>query len=241
MGTGSSARPASSARSACHELSSQRIDACFGQIIPPLTHATPGQPNVACSASSHYASPVDKERIANAVREILLAVGENPDREGLRDTPQRVARMYEELFSGLNSNPAERLSARFTESYDELVVLRDIPFNSVCEHHLMPFEGTAGVAYLPDGKVVGISKLARVVDDFALRPQVQERLTSQIADVIDEVLQPKGVAVVLRATHTCMTCRGVKKAGSVMVTSAVRGRCRSDARTRSEVMSLLHD
>ncbi len=184
---------------------------------------------------------MDKERIANAVREILLAVGENPDREGLRDTPQRVARMYEELFSGLNSNPAERLSARFTESYDELVVLRDIPFNSVCEHHLMPFEGTAGVAYLPDGKVVGISKLARVVDDFALRPQVQERLTSQIADVIDEVLQPKGVAVVLRATHTCMTCRGVKKAGSVMVTSAVRGRCRSDARTRSEVMSLLHD
>lgn len=201
----------------------------------------PGAAGVARSTACSYASPVDKERIANAVREILLAVGEDPDREGLRDTPKRVARMYEELFSGLESDPAKRLSARFAETYDELVVLRDIPFNSVCEHHLMPFEGIAGVAYLPDGKVVGISKLARVVDDFAHRPQVQERLTSQIADVIDEVLQPKGVAVVLRATHTCMTCRGVKKAGSVMVTSAVRGRCRSDARTRSEVMSLLHD
>lgn len=201
----------------------------------------PSVAGVARSTACFYASYVDKERIANAVREILLAVGENPDREGLRDTPQRVARMYEELFSGLESKPAERLSARFAETYDELVVLRDIPFNSVCEHHLMPFEGIAGIAYLPDGKVVGISKLARVVDDFAHRPQVQERLTSQIADVIDEVLQPKGVAVVLRATHTCMTCRGVKKAGSVMVTSAVRGRCRSDARTRSEVMSLLHD
>ena len=201
----------------------------------------PSPEGVATSTACSYASPVDKERIANAVREILLAVGENPDREGLRDTPQRVARMYEELFSGLHSTPADRLTARFTETYDELVVLRDIPFNSTCEHHLMPFEGTAGVAYLPDGKVVGISKLARVIDDFAHRPQVQERLTSQIADVIDDVLHPKGVAVVLRATHTCMTCRGVKKAGSVMVTSAVRGRCRSDARTRSEVMSLLHD
>ena len=201
----------------------------------------PNAATVAESTTCSYAWRVDKERIANAVREILLAVGENPDREGLRDTPQRVARMYEELFSGLDSHPAERLSARFTETYDELVVLRDIPFNSVCEHHLMPFEGTAGIAYLPNGKVVGISKLARVVDDFAHRPQVQERLTSQIADVIDDVLHPKGVAVVLRATHTCMTCRGVKKAGSVMVTSAVRGRCRSDARTRSEVMSLLHD
>lgn len=207
----------------------------------PRLPMAPSPAGVARSTACSYASGVDKERIANAVREILLAVGENPDREGLRDTPKRVARMYEELFSGLQSNPAKRLLARFSETYDELVVLRDIPFNSVCEHHLMPFEGIAGVAYLPDGKVVGISKLARVVDDFAHRPQVQERLTSQIADVIDEVLQPKGVAVVLRATHTCMTCRGVKKAGSVMVTSAVRGRCRSDARTRSEVMSLLHD
>lgn len=183
---------------------------------------------------------MDKERIANAVREILLAVGENPDREGLRDTPRRVAQMYEELFSGLQSNPAKRLSARFAETYDELVVLRDIPFNSVCEHHLMPFEGIAGVAYLPDGKVVGISKLARVVDDFAHRPQVQERLTSQIADLLMGRLEAKGVAVVLSATHACMTCRGIKKAGSIMVTSAIRGMCKSDARTRSEVMTLLH-
>ncbi len=182
---------------------------------------------------------MDLERIATAVREILLAVGENPDREGLRKTPQRVARMYAELFSGLNSRPDEHLVTAFKEQYDEMVVLRDIPFNSMCEHHLMPFEGTAGIAYLPDGQVVGISKLARVVDAFALRPQVQERLTSQIADLLMERLEAKGVAVVLRATHSCMTCRGIKKAGSVMITSAVRGLCKSDARTRGEVMSLL--
>lgn len=183
---------------------------------------------------------MDLDRIAKAVREILLAVGENPDREGLRDTPGRVAKMYAELFSGLDTQPKDLLGTRFTETYDELVVLKSIPFNSMCEHHLMPFEGTAGVAYLPDGQVVGISKLARVVDAFALRPQVQERLTEQIADVLMEAVAPKGVAVVLTATHTCMTCRGIKKAGSVMVTSAVRGRCRSDPRTRGEVMSLLH-
>ena len=183
---------------------------------------------------------MDLKRIENAVREILAAVGEDPYREGLRETPARVARMYQELFSGLGKDPAEHLIAKFTESYDELVVLRDIPFNSMCEHHLMPFEGQAHVAYLPDGQVVGISKLARVVDGFAHRPQVQERLTSQIADLLMEKLKAKGVAVVLTATHTCMTCRGIKKAGSVMVTSAVRGRCKADARTRAEVMSLLH-
>ncbi len=183
---------------------------------------------------------IDTERIENAVREILAAVGEDPEREGLRRTPARVARMYEELFAGLQKDPAEHLSATFAESYDELVVLRDIAFNSMCEHHLMPFEGKAHVAYLPDGGVVGISKLARVVDDFAHRPQVQERLTSQIADLLMEKLGAMGVAVVLEATHTCMTCRGVKKAGSVLVTSAVRGRCKSDARTRSEVMALLY-
>jgi len=184
---------------------------------------------------------MDLPRIEKAVREILLAVGENPDREGLRQTPSRVARMYQELFAGLEQDPAKHLSAAFTETYDELVVLRDIPFNSMCEHHLMPFEGHANVAYLPHGHVVGISKLARVVDEFAHRPQVQERLTFQIADLLTSKLDAKGVAVVLRATHTCMTCRGIKKAGSVMITSAVRGLCRSDARTRSEVMSLLHN
>ncbi len=183
---------------------------------------------------------MDRKRIEKAVREILLAVGEEPDREGLRNTPARVARMYEELFSGLGKEPASHLSMAFSERYDELVVLRDIPFNSICEHHLMPFEGRAHLAYLPDGQVVGISKLARVVDDFAHRPQLQERLTSQIADLLMDKLKAKGVAVVMSATHTCMTCRGIKKAGSVMVTSAVRGICKSDARTRGEVMTLLH-
>ena len=184
---------------------------------------------------------MDLKRIEKAVREILIAVGEDPEREGLKQTPSRVARMYGELFDGLKKDPAEHLRAAFTEQYDEMVVLRDIPFNSMCEHHLMPFEGQAHIAYIPDGQVVGISKLARVVDDFAHRPQVQERLTSQIADLLMEKLQAKGVAVVVRAVHTCMTCRGIRKPGSVMVTSAVRGRCRSDARTRGEVMSLLHD
>ncbi len=182
---------------------------------------------------------VDLDRIAAAVREILIATGEDPDREGLRATPMRVARMYQELFSGLGEDPARHLETTFTEEYDEMVVLRDIPFNSVCEHHLMPFEGKAHLAYLPKGKVVGISKLARVVDAFAHRPQVQERLTSQIADILMSSLEAKGVAVLISATHACMTCRGVRKPGSVMVTSAVRGLCKSDPRTRGEVMSLL--
>jgi GTP cyclohydrolase IA len=183
---------------------------------------------------------MDLERIEQAVREILIAVGEDPDREGLRRTPHRVAKMYAELFAGLQIDPAEHLRTAFAERYDDLVVLREIPFHSMCEHHLMPFEGKAHVAYLPDQQVVGISKLARVVDGFAHRPQVQERMTSQIADLLAEKLHAKGVAVVVEATHTCMTCRGVKKAGSIMVTSAVRGLCRSDARTRGEVMTLLH-
>jgi len=184
---------------------------------------------------------VDLNRIAAAVREILAAVGEDPDREGLRATPMRVARMYAEMFSGLHEDPSAHLSAMFTERYDEMVVLRRIPFHSMCEHHLMPFEGHADIAYLPNGKVVGISKLARVVDSFSHRPQVQERLTNQIADLLISVVSARGVAVVMKATHTCMTCRGVQKPGSVMITSAVRGICKSDARTRSEVMALLHD
>lgn len=183
---------------------------------------------------------IDLERIEAAVREILQAVGEDPDREGLRRTPRRVAKMYAELFAGLQVDPCRHLKTFFSESYDELVVLRDIPFNSMCEHHLMPFEGKAHIAYLPNGRVVGLSKLARVVEEFALRPQVQERLTTQVADSLIECIDARGVAVVLEATHSCMTCRGIKKAGSIMVTSAVRGTCRSDARTRSEVMSLLH-
>jgi GTP cyclohydrolase I len=149
--------------------------------------------------------------------------------------------MYAEMFVGLGDDPAAHLSTTFTERYDEMVVLKDVPFHSFCEHHLLPFEGTASVAYLPDGKVVGVSKLARVVEGFARRPQLQERLTCQVADVIMDTLEAKGVAVVMRATHSCMTCRGAKKAGSVMITSAMRGRCKSDARTRSEVLALLHD
>lgn len=183
---------------------------------------------------------VDHERIAAAVREILIAVGEDPQREGLRETPNRVARMYAEMFSGLKSDPRRHLQTVFTENYDEMVVLRDVPFFSMCEHHLMPFEGKAHVAYLPDGKVVGLSKLARIVDDFAHRPQVQERLTTQIADILMESVSAKGVVVVMEAVHSCMTCRGVKKPGSVMVTSAVRGLCRTSASTRAEVMALLH-
>jgi GTP cyclohydrolase I len=184
---------------------------------------------------------MDLERIAAAVREILAGVGEDPDREGLKQTPMRVARMYAEVLNGLHDDPRQYLKTFFTEQYDELVVLRDIPFNSVCEHHLLPFTGKAHVAYLPDGRIVGISKLARVVEAYARRPQVQERMTSQIADLLMEELHAKGVAVIVQATHLCMTCRGVRKPGAIMVTSALRGRCKSDARTRSEVMMLLHD
>lgn len=184
---------------------------------------------------------VDEERIARAVREILLAVGEDPDREGLKKTPRRVAKMYAEMFAGLRVDPTEHTRTFFTESYDELVVLRDISFYSMCEHHLLPFEGKAHVGYLPAGRVIGVSKLARVVETFARRPQVQERLTTQVADLLMSELNAKGVAVVMEAIHTCMTCRGVKKPGSVMVTSAVRGECCTNASTRLEVFSLLHN
>lgn len=183
---------------------------------------------------------VDHHRIANAVREILLSVGEDPDREGLRETPQRVARMYEELFAGMYVDPRTHLKKTFTEKYNEMVVVRDVPFNSMCEHHLMPFEGKAHIAYLPDGKVVGLSKMARVVDAYAKRPQVQERMTTQIADLLMDELNAQGAAVVLEAVHTCMTCRGVRKPGSVMVTSAIRGVCSTNPATRAEAMSLLH-
>jgi GTP cyclohydrolase I len=179
------------------------------------------------------------ERIAAAVKEILLAVGEDPDREGLRATPKRVARMYEEAFNGMDAEVDDLFKTVFEEKYDEMVVLRDIAFHSMCEHHLLPFMGKAHVAYLPKGRVIGISKIARVVDAFAHRPQVQERLTSQIADKIMAELAPRGVAVILEANHTCMTIRGVKKPGAVMITSAVRGLFKSNPATRAEAMSLL--
>jgi GTP cyclohydrolase I len=183
---------------------------------------------------------IDTEKIINAVKEILLAIGEDIDREGLRKTPGRVARMYAELLAGSYEDPKEYLGSIFTEDYDEIVLLRDIPFYSICEHHLLPFIGSAHVAYLPKGKVLGVSKLARIVDCFARRLQTQERLTYQIADFIMDSLKPRGTAVVLEASHSCMTIRGIKKPGSMMVTSALRGIFMKDPRTRSEVLSLMH-
>jgi GTP cyclohydrolase I len=190
--------------------------------------------------SATAAPQVDQGRIERAVREILAAVGEDPDREGLCDTPARVARMYAELFRGLYDDPAVHLQKFFTEKYDEIVLVRDISFDSICEHHLLPFMGTAHVAYLPNGKVVGLSKLARVVESLSRRPQVQERMTDQIADLLTEQLDARGVAVVIEATHTCMTVRGVRKPGSVCITSAMRGVFRSSLSSRAEVMSLMY-
>jgi GTP cyclohydrolase I len=184
---------------------------------------------------------IDTERIERAVTEILLAVGEDIEREGLRETPRRVADMYAELLAGMNEDPKQHLSSIFSEDYDEIVLLRDIPFYSICEHHLMPFIGSAHVAYLPAGVVLGVSKLARIVDCFARKLQIQEQLTSQIADFIMNSLKPRGVAVVLEASHSCMTIRGIKKPGSVMVTSALRGIFKRDPRSRSEIINLMHN
>lgn len=183
---------------------------------------------------------VDHERIEAAVREILTAVGEDPDREGLLETPARVARMYAEMFSGLNDDPRRHLGKAFTEKYDELVLVRDIAFNSMCEHHLLPFMGHAHIGYIPDGRVLGLSKLARVVESVSHRPQVQERMTEQIADLLEHDLGAKGVAVVLEASHTCMTIRGVRKPGSLCVTSAIKGIFRDNVSSRAEVLSLIN-
>lgn len=184
-------------------------------------------------------SPIDLERIARAVREVIEALGEDPSREGLRNTPDRVARMYAELFDGLRTDPRDHLRVGFEVGHDEMIILKDIPFYSVCEHHFMPFHGTAAVGYIPDGRVVGLSKLARLVDGYARRPQLQEQLTSQIADALMDVLQPDGVAVVLEAEHLCMTQRGVRKPGSRMITSATRGTFRKSDVTRAEFLSLV--
>ena len=183
---------------------------------------------------------VDIHRIERAVREILLAVGEDPDREGLLKTPNRVARAYGELMAGLQVDPRRHLKTVFTERYDEVVLLRNIEFHSLCEHHLLPFTGRAHVAYLPDGKVVGLSKLARLVEGFARRPQVQERLTTQIADALMDELSPIGAACVVEAVHTCMTIRGAKKHGSTMVTSALRGIFKENPSSRAEILALMH-
>ena len=182
----------------------------------------------------------NKEIIKKAVRDILIAVGEDPDREGLAETPKRVANMYEELFSGLREDPKQHLKMFNEKSNDEIVIVRDIPFSSMCEHHLLPFVGKAHIAYIPsDNKIIGLSKLARIVDNFAKKPQVQERLTHDIADFLNENLSPKGVAVIIEAEHSCMTIRGARASGSKTQTSALRGSMRTDARTRAEVLSLL--
>ena len=189
--------------------------------------------------SGVIAPEVDTDRIAAAVREILLAVGEDPDREGLRRTPERVAGAYAELFSGLREDPRQHLEVTFDEHHHEMVVLRDIPFASVCEHHLLPFTGRAHVGYIPQGRVVGLSKLARLVEGYARRPQVQERLTSEIADAIMETLRPDGCGVVIEAVHTCMTVRGVRKPGATMVTSAMRDGFRRRPETRAEFFAIV--
>ena len=184
-------------------------------------------------------SEPDKTRIAAAVREILVALGEDPDRDGLQDTPARVSRMYAEVLAGRGVDPARHLEVTFAEDHHEMVVVKDIPFESLCEHHMLPFFGKAHVAYVPNGRIVGLSKIARVVEEYARRLQVQERLSSQVADLLMERLEPQGVGVVMEATHTCMTMRGIRKPGAAMVTSAVRGTFKTRRATRSEFMSFI--
>jgi GTP cyclohydrolase I len=193
------------------------------------------------AADVELAPDVDKPRIEAAVREILLAIGEDPNRDGLLDTPARVARMYEEIFRGLRESPDHHLQVTFEANFDEMVMVRDIPLYSCCEHHLVPFIGKAHVAYIPnnEGRVTGLSKLARLVDAYARRPQVQERLTSQVANEIERTLEPKGVLVVIEAEHLCMSMRGVNKPGSSTVTSAVRGLFRENVATRQEAMRFI--
>ena len=197
--------------------------------------------DLAGDPQSNGSGAVDLPRVAAAVREILTAIGEDPDRDGLKDTPERVARMYAEVASGLQEDPAAHLMTLFEADHDEMILVRDIPLYSLCEHHLVPFIGKAHVGYIPneDGCITGLSKLARLVDGYARRPQVQERLTTQVADAIESVLQPRGVIVVVEAEHLCMSMRGVRKPGSNTVTSAVRGLFRSDVATRAEAMRFI--
>jgi GTP cyclohydrolase I len=182
---------------------------------------------------------VDQPRIRAAVREILAAVGEDPDREGLQETPDRVARMYAELFSGLHKDPRELLQKTFTQKYDEMVLVKDIGFDSMCEHHLLPFQGKAHIAYLPNGKIVGLSKIPRVVEVLARRPQIQERMTEELADLLMLELDARGVGVVMEASHSCMTIRGVRKTGSLCTTSAMRGVFKTNQATRNEFLGLI--
>ena len=182
---------------------------------------------------------MEHESIRNAVKDILIAIGEDPQREGLADTPRRIAEMYAELFSGIGKDPADELTTAFSENYSEPVILRDIPFHSVCEHHFLPFIGSAHIAYIPAGRVAGASKLARALDILASRPQIQERLTTQLADALQDKLQPEGVAIIISAEHLCMTIRGARKPGSQLVTTAATGSVRTDAETRRHIFGLL--
>jgi GTP cyclohydrolase I len=185
-------------------------------------------------------NPVDLKRIEAAVREILIGIGEDPDREGLLETPARVSRMYAEMFAGLHQDPRVHLKKVFTEKYDEIVLVRDISFTSMCEHHMLPFMGKAHIGYIPRGKVVGLSKLARVVEVVSKRPQLQERMTDTIAELMMDELDAKGVAVVVQGEHSCMSIRGIRKPGSLCVTSAMKGLFRSNVSSRAEVMSLIY-
>jgi len=198
-------------------------------------------PDGVTETGERAAGRVDLERIRRAVREILIAVGEDPEREGLLETPDRVARMYAEIFAGIHQDPAVHLTKVFTQKYDEMVLVKDIRFESTCEHHLLPFTGKAHVAYIPNGKVVGLSKIPRVIDVLSKRPQLQERLTEEIADLLMSQLGAKGVAVVMEASHSCMTIRGVHKTDSSFVTSALRGACKDRAATRAEVLALINN
>jgi len=202
--------------------------------------AAGGIDRVSLANESPIETPFDHDRAAAAVRELLIAVGEDPDRDGLRDTPARVARAYAEIFAGLRQHPAEVLTTTFDLAHDELILVKDIEVYSTCEHHLVPFHGVAHIGYLPgeSGRITGLSKLARLVDVYAKRPQVQERLTTQIADAMVSILEPRGVIVVLECEHLCMSMRGVRKPGSRTVTSAVRGQLHNPA-TRAEAMSLI--
>lgn len=196
---------------------------------------------MAAETNDTMGEPMDLQRIKAAVREIIVAVGEDPEREGLRDTPRRVAEMYAEVFSGLREDPSDVLSIGFEEGHQEMVIVKDIPFYSMCEHHFLPFHGVAHVGYIPNGRVVGLSKLARAVEILARRPQLQERLSTQLADAIMKTLEPQGVAVVISANHLCMQMRGVRKPGSLTVTSAMRGVFQRSSATRAEFMSLVNE
>lgn len=216
-------------------MSHNNLQTGDGQVVGSGSAFVAADPN-----EQHSLLPaIDAPRIQAAVREILLAIGEDPEREGLLRTPERVAAAYAELFAGLRDDPRRHLAVTFDEQHRELVVLRDIPFASVCEHHLLPFTGHVHIGYVPQGRVVGLSKLARLVEAYARRPQVQERLTSEIADILMEELQPDGCGVVIEATHTCMTIRGIQKPGSTMITSAIRGGFQRRAETRAEFFAIV--